>query len=686
MAGITNRLAKESSPYLLQHANNPVDWYPWGDEALEKARKEDKPILVSIGYSACHWCHVMERESFEDAETAEIMNARFINIKIDREERPDLDHIYMDAVQVMTGSGGWPLNVFLTPEGKPFYGGTYFPPVRAFNRPSWKEVLTNISDNFTTRRKEIEEQAGSLLDHLSETNSFGFPLDREILEAPDVFTNDNVETIFQNLMKSADTTLGGFGAAPKFPQSFSIRYLLHYHYYTGNQVALDQALLSLDKMAMGGIYDHLGGGFARYSTDAEWLAPHFEKMLYDNALLLDAYGEAFRLTGKKRYAAVIRDTMGFIERELLSEEGGFYAALDADSEGVEGKYYVWQAAEVRELLQDDAALFMEYYDISDAGNWEHQSILRERSEPEAIAQRYGLSPAALEQRIQASKQRLLTHRQHRIRPQLDDKILLGWNALMNSACSAAYRAVGDDSYLQLAIRNMNFLWEKMKYPDRTAFYHTYKYGTARIPAFLDDYAFLIRALIDLQEVTGDTNYLEKARVLTERVIEEFSEAATGFFYYTGFAQNDVVLRKKEIYDNAVPSGNSIMAWNLYYLGVIFDNVTWRNRGVSLCSNLEKLITKYPGSFGNWARLMLALTKGIPEIALVGENINDFHQDILRIFLPSSIYQSTSTENNHYPLLGGKPLTHEAQVYICRDFTCGQPVKSLQEVQNLIREG
>ncbi len=380
MHKFTNKLVNETSPYLLQHAHNPVNWYPWNEEALELAKKENKPILVSIGYSACHWCHVMERESFEDEATAGIMNDHFVNIKIDREERPDLDHIYMDAVQAMTGSGGWPLNVFLTPEGKPFYGGTYFPPKRAFNRASWQEVLAGVHEAFTQRRNEIDSQAENLTEHLTQSNSFGISSPSET----NFFTKEKSNEAFENIMKNADKVWGGFGRAPKFPQSFVIQYLLRFFHVNGNNEALDQALLSIDKMIDGGIYDQVGGGFARYSTDTEWLAPHFEKMLYDNALLISVISEAYQLTQNERYKEIIEETIEFIRREMMNSQNGFYAALDADSEGEEGKFYVWNFDEVKELLKDDATVFCDFFDISPNGNWERKNILRRKKTKEVF--------------------------------------------------------------------------------------------------------------------------------------------------------------------------------------------------------------------------------------------------------------------------------------------------------------
>ena len=536
----TNRLAGETSPYLLQHAHNPVDWYPWGDEALQKARNENKPILVSIGYAACHWCHVMERESFENEDTARVMNEHFVNIKIDREERPDLDHIYMDAVQAISGSGGWPLNVFLTPDLKPFYGGTYFPPIRAFNRASWTEVLNSIATIFRDKRHEIDSQAENLTQHLQQANDFGIRKENNNFE--EVFSRENTETAFKALMNAADKKEGGFGQAPKFPQTFSIQYLLHYYYYTKNQLALDQACLSLDKMINGGIYDQIGGGFARYSTDAIWLAPHFEKMLYDNALLIIVLAEAYQVTGKELYKKVISDTIKFIEREMLSPEGGFYSALDADSEGVEGKFYVWSKEEIERILRDDAKLYSEYYGITKTGNWEHTNILHVSGDRSVFATAHGLSEVELEEFLRTNSEKLLAERSKRIRPALDDKILLGWNALMNTAYSKAYQAFGDENYKEQAIANMDFLLNRFKKNERELF-HTYKNGVAKYPAFLDDYAFLIQSLIHLQEITGNGHYLVTARKLAELVIEKFGEEESGFFFYTALDQKDILVRK-----------------------------------------------------------------------------------------------------------------------------------------------
>ena len=673
----TNKLINETSPYLLQHAHNPVDWHPWGEEALKKAKNENKPILVSIGYAACHWCHVMERESFEDESTAQIMNEKFVNIKIDREERPDLDHIYMDAVQAMTGHGGWPLNVFLTPDGKPFYGGTYFPPQRAFNRASWKEILSGISEAFKERRNEIDAQAENLTQHLLQSNSFG---QQESVNTPgSVFDKKNTDEAFKNILNSADKVLGGFGTAPKFPQTFTIQFLLRYHSMTRNKEALQQALLSLDKMIDGGIYDQVGGGFARYSTDTEWLVPHFEKMLYDNALIISVLSEAFELTKKERYKEVINESIDFVKRELLYHDAGFYSALDADSEGEEGKFYVWKQEEVYGILKNDAQLFCEYYNITPAGNWEGKNILRVPEHPEIFAAKKGLSTDELKKILQRCKLKLLRIREKRPRPQLDDKIILGWNALMNTACSKAFAATGNEEYKLLAECNIQFLIEKFMKGDSKEFYHTWKNDIAKYPAFLDDYAFLIQALINLHEASANKDWLLKAKEITEFVIENFSEEATGFFFYTHRNQQDVIIRKKEVYDGAVPSGNSVMAYNLHYLSIIFDNNDWYQRSVDMTASLARVITGYPTSFGSWGCLYLEKIYGSNELVVVGKDYKKILKEVIAAFIPHKVLMASHDSDQDFPLLKGKNVKGATQIFLCRDYTCLAPFFSLQDL-------
>jgi uncharacterized protein len=707
----SNHLIHETSPYLLQHAHNPVNWYPWSDEALNKAKEENKPVLVSIGYAACHWCHVMERESFEDEATARIMNENFINIKIDREERPDLDHIYMDAVQAMTGSGGWPLNVFLTPDAKPFYGGTYFPPARAFNRPSWQETLLGVMQAFQEKRNEIDAQAENLTEHLLKSNDFGL----QKLAEEEIFSAGKLDEAVQNIMKSADKDWGGFGKAPKFPQTFSIQFLLRYSYCqkfsklpessktpspqgvpdpaeeagegkeqsSWGEAALQQALLSLDKMIEGGIYDQVGGGFARYSTDTEWLAPHFEKMLYDNALLIAVLSEAYQLTKKERYKEVIEETIVFIQRELLHPENGFYAALDADSEGVEGKFYVWSQEEVQDMLGANADIFCEYYDVTQKGNWEETNILRIKKSMEELATEKEMTMAEVKKIIENGKKQLLEYRNKRVRPLLDDKIILGWNALMNTALSKAFAATGNISYRQLAIDNMQFLLSRFSSKDTNEFFHTWKNEIAKYPAFLDDYAFLIQALIHLQEITADKKWLIKARSITDFVIEHFSEPGTSFFFYTHAGQQDVIVRKKELYDGAVPSGNSVMAYNLFHLSILFDKKDWKERSLSMLLSLGNAITRYPTSFGIWACLLQEVISGTNEIAIVGQVSENLHQELLKQYIPHRIVIISTEPDPGFPHLTGKSSTNPASIYLCRNYTCLQPVFTVNDLISLI---
>jgi uncharacterized protein YyaL (SSP411 family) len=674
----TNRLINETSPYLLQHAHNPVNWFSWTEEAFEKATKEDKPVLVSIGYAACHWCHVMEKESFESLEVASIMNEHFINIKVDREERPDVDHIYMDAVQAITGSGGWPLNVFLTPDKKPFYGGTYFPPQKVFNRPSWKDVLLSIANSYKNQKEDILEQAQNLTLHLQNSS---------IIESSppndDIFNASNIDLAFNTIMKTADREWGGFGRAPKFPQTFTISFLLRYFDIKKNKEALDQALLSLDKMIYGGIFDQIGGGFARYSTDTEWLAPHFEKMLYDNALIVSTLSEAYQLTQNDTYKIAIEESLGFVERELLHGSGGFYSALDADSEGEEGKFYVWSYDEVKEILKEDFELFTEYFDITEKGNWEHKNILHVRKSIKEFGEEKNISRQKLELIIQTDKEKLLNQRAKRVRPGLDDKIILGWNALMNIAYSKAYAATSNSHYKAVAERNMQFLLSA--YSDATALLkHTWKNGKAKYPAFLDDYAYLIAALIELAQITGTQQYLDKAKTLTDTVIENFGDLTSPMFYYTHKAQADILIRKIELYDGATPSANSTMAYNLYRLSIFFNNNEWRNRSEQMIRSIAGISIKYPTSFGVWLSFLFEILSGTKEIVIVGKDWENYVQKILGIYISHKLVQAAEIPTPGYPLLGNKPETSETRIYLCENYACRNPVNTFQEFVSLLQ--
>jgi len=674
---MANQLQFETSPYLLQHAHNPVNWYPWGEEALNLAKQENKPILVSIGYAACHWCHVMERESFEDEATAAYMNAHFVNIKIDREERPDLDHIYMDAVQSMTGSGGWPLNVFLTTDQQPFYGGTYFPPKRMHNRPSWMEILQGIHKNYVENNETILQQAEGLTNHLLKSNAFGINHTSE-KDAPTSYMEEHLHTIAENILLQADTEDGGFGNAPKFPQTFSIIYLLRNHHFFNDESSLNQALLSLNKMIWGGIYDQLGGGFARYSTDRQWQVPHFEKMLYDNALLIMAISEAYQLTNNEHYKSTIQQTMQFIQREMTHTNNGFFSAIDADSEGVEGKFYTWSKAELDELLGEDAALFCTYYQVEAAGNWHegmhehpHTNILWTTHYPEP-------GEKAI---IEKCAEKLMAARNKRIRPQLDDKILLGWNALMITACCKAYAAIGEQTYLDMAIRNIAFLENNLQDRATGCWNHTFKNGQAKIPAFLDDYAYLIQSYIHLQEVTGNSAFLLKAKALTQLVIQQFSEADTGFFYFTPQFQTDILIRKKEVYDGATPSGNAVMCYNLLYLSVLFDEPEWKNRAELLIRSLQHAIIKHPTSFGVSAAVLQQMVIGTQEIVLTGTEANKYISRINKVYLPNKVLQTAVTSENAaaFPMLSNKSFDKEPVVfYLCENYTCKKPLTSFDD--------
>ncbi len=557
----------------------------------------------------------------------------------------------------------------------PFYGGTYFPPRAVYNRPSWKEVLAGVSRSYNERKAEIEQQAESLTRHVAGAGSFGIGQKAgDASPAGSPFVPEILRQIRDRLLASADRREGGFGGAPKFPQTFSIRYLLHYYYYSKDAEALDQACLSLDKMIAGGIFDQLGGGFARYSTDNEWLVPHFEKMLYDNALLVIALSEALQLTGKVAYREAIELTMTFIARELSNGQGAFYSALDADSEGIEGKYYVWDKAEIDILLGEDADLFCAHYGVTEEGNWEGKNILVRAKDLPA-------DPDA-EWRLETARARLLEYRGRRVPPPLDDKILLGWNALMNIACSKAFAALGKEEYRDWALANMGFLRTRLKGEGIHFYYHAYKEG-ARIPAFLDDYAFLIAALLELQEITGDGGYLLEAREILEEVIAHFSEEATGFFYFTHDGQKDLILRKKEMYDGAIPSGNSVMAFNLLYLSLIFDEPALADRARQMAEAVRRMVTGYPGSFGIWATLYQALTYTIPEIAITARRPENARKEFLSQLIPYRVFQSSAQEDTHFPLLRDKPVREVPQFFLCENYTCQPPVNELSALVRLL---
>ncbi len=679
-----NALINETSPYLLQHAYNPVQWYPWGEEALQLAKTKDLPILVSIGYSACHWCHVMERESFEDEETAAFMNQHFINIKIDREERPDLDHIYMDAVQAITGSGGWPLNVFLTTDTKPFYGGTYYPPQKAFNRPSWLDVLFSMSEYWKNKREDVEEQANGLMEHLTKANNLSFKANIAAAGGESFFAMDKCKIIADNILVNADKIEGGFGRAPKFLQTASIQYLLQYAHLSGNSSYKNQALLSLTKMIRGGIYDQLAGGISRYSTDNEWLVPHFEKMLYDNALLVIALCDAYQLTKERIYKEAIESTLQFVTTELYDANGGYYTALDADSEGVEGKFYVWQKEAIDKVLGEDADIFCKYYNVTDAGNWESNNILNVTESIDDFAANHNTTAFSIEQLLKRSVKKLLLERSKRIRPGLDDKILLNCNALLLTAFCKAYAALQNDTYKEKAIGLSAFIQARFSNKEG-GLYHTYKAETARYPAFLDDYAYYIEALIQLQEITGNQEYLLKAKEYTGYVIAHFSDEHANLFFYTADFQKDIILRKTEVYDGATPSANAIMSQNLFFLSIVFDEAAWHSRASRMLESMYTAVEKYPGSFAKWAGIYLLQAAGIEEIAITGPLYESFLKQILEIYIPNKVLQGSNSAFDNMPLLKGRIIEGSTAIYVCHNYSCLAPVFTIDAVGEIFKK-
>ena len=655
----TNDLSKETSPYLLQHAHNPVQWKPWSDTLFATATAADKPILLSIGYAACHWCHVMERESFEDEAVADYMNTHFINIKVDREERPDIDHIYMDALQAMTGSGGWPLNIFLLPNGQPFYGGTYFPPNAMQNRASWMDVLKGVHAAFDSNREKLVEQATHLTAHLLQSN-----IKAQQSQASEVIaTTEEFQMIAQRILQNADTQWGGFGAAPKFPQTFSIQVLFRNYFQNKDQASIVHAIRSIDKMIQGGIYDHVGGGFSRYSVDAMWQAPHFEKMLYDNALILGTLAEAYQITKKPIYQDVIHATFTFLQRELFNGSGGYYAALDADSEGVEGKFYTWSYDELKAIITPEIFdAFIAYYQVTPNGNWEHTNILWTQNELEK----------EWEPAWQNELKKLFDARAVRVRPALDHKVILGWNAMLIVGFCKMNAATGNHLYKKAAIECMDWLESNLYHADENYFYHSIANGIPKAQAFLDDYANLIQAYIQLQEMTGDISYLFKAKKWMDYVLIHFIDEDGLYFYYTASYQKDVIIRKKESYDGAQPSGNALICSSLYYLGQVLDLPQWQLQAEKMIHSIRPSLLQYPGSFGFWAQSFYQMSTGTIELVGVGPTVHESLAALNAPFLPHTIRMLSQVEDDRIPLLKGKKSV-ENQFFICKNSSCSAPM-------------
>lgn len=663
----TNHLINESSPYLLQHAHNPVNWYPWGKEALEKAHRENKNIIVSIGYAACHWCHVMEHECFEDEEVAEYMNRHFVSIKVDREERPDIDQIYMTAVQLLTERGGWPLNCITLSDGRPIYGGTYFP------KAQWLDMLSQVSGFISKYPDKAEEQAKSLTQGI-QNNEMIYSYNAS--DKPEVSISD-LEDVFHFFKMNYDTKNGGLGNAPKFPMPVTLQFLLHFNYLTWDKEALKAVTTTLNKMAAGGIYDQIGGGFSRYSTDESWKVPHFEKMLYDNAQLVSLYAAAYQQTKNPLYKTVVSETLDFINRELTSENGGFYSSLDADSEGVEGKFYTWTQSEIKHILGDKANIVLDYYHVSEKGNWEKsQNILFRVHNDGEIADKYNITEDELINWIFEAKEILLKVRSKRTRPALDDKVLTSWNALMLKGYCDAYRAFDDPEYLRIAIKNAEFLLENMKV-NANGLFRNYKNEKASIPAFLDDYAFTIRAFISLYQVTFDERWLYESLSLTEYAITHFYDSISGMFYYTSDNEPELIARKMEISDNVIPSSNSEMAKNLFILGRYFYKDDFIDMARKMQENIRHHALNGGIYYANWDILLCWLAREPHDVSILGKKYELKRKEFEMHYLPDVFLSGAETEGS-LPILKDKFIEGGTTIYVCRNNTCQRPVNEVNE--------
>lgn len=666
-----NRLIHATSPYLRQHAHNPVDWYPWNEEALTKAKAEDKPILVSIGYSSCHWCHVMERESFENADIAALMNEHFVCIKVDREERPDIDQIYMDAVQAMKINGGWPLNVFLTPDQKPFYGGTYFPP------PRWTSVLTQLQRAFRDRRQEIDESAEDLTRHLNTSDTHRF------VSAPNLeFPWKTMQQAFDVLRGRFDAQWGGIDKAPKFVMPAIWQWLALFQHAEQHAEADAMLHLTLQKMSDAGLYDQLGGGFARYSVDGEWFAPHFEKMLYDNGQLLSLYATGHQIAAKARYAEILTETFQWLVSDMQHPQGGFYSALDADSEGMEGRYYVWTYAEWEAALPEGSTQLANFYSLEKEGNWEHGfSILkRPANVDEWISQN---APATdFYQHLRSAKRMLLNIREKRLRPGLDDKILTGWNALTVTGLVRASLATANHDMLEAAARAMQFIETHLTNEGRLL--RSFKDYSNSTEAFLEDYAALIEAYVELYQATFDEAHLTKAEQLTTYVFSHFYDAEDGYFHFTSHGSEKLIARKKEIFDNVIPSSNALMAGNLLTLSTLLDKTVWRETARQMTSGLSNLIAQEPVYLSQWAQVFARLARGITEVVITGPKALDYRREMGRQYLPFAVFCGASGAST-LPLLRERISTDEVtRIYVCQNNTCRQPVTSVAEALQVIK--
>ncbi len=672
----TNKLIHERSPYLQQHAHNPVQWYPWGNEALEKAKSDDKLIIISIGYSTCHWCHVMERESFENEETAAIMNKYFVCIKVDREERPDIDQVYMDAVQLMTGHGGWPLNCITLPDQRPIYGATYFP------RAQWHDVLLQLANFYTTDREKCIQYAEELTQGIHRMEGIGSKPNENKL------ATINLKSIFESWSKQFDETYGGPSRVPKFPLPNTYEFLLQLLYHSQqqnilsedqNQLLKKHIQLTLKQIAYGGIYDQLGGGFARYSTDMEWKIPHFEKMLYDNAQLVSLYSNAYKYMPDELYRNIVKETVDFIARELTSSEGGFYSALDADSEGEEGKFYVWTKEEIEKELGVNALIFKNYFNVNEKGYWENENYILLRNESDAtIAQRHHLSVEQLQKIIAECKQQLMKVREKRIRPGLDNKRICSWNALMMKGYLDAYTALDQIAYLKTTQLNAEFILKHLSSHDGGLLRHAGHNGEA----FLDDYAFSIEAFISLYQCTFNESYLKQAHTWTEYVLKNFFDKASGLFYYTSSNGETLIARKFELQDNVIPSSNSAMAKNLFILSRYFTLTEYETIAQKMLLHLIKEVEMHTPWYSNWGQFAMYVNNNFYEVCICGSKAKILNQDFLKSYYPNLLIAGAEKESD-LPILKNKIIDNENLIYVCTNNACLAPAKSVNEALSLI---
>ncbi|MDZ4668159.1 MAG: thioredoxin domain-containing protein [bacterium] len=661
----TNALIHASSPYLLQHAHNPVNWQEWSDDISEQARREDKLILVSIGYSSCHWCHVMEHECFEKEDTAALMNKHFICVKIDREERPDIDQIYMDAVQLLTGRGGWPLNVFTLPDGRPLHGGTYFP------KQEWERVLQSLANFYEDKREEAYEFATNLSNGIKRLDQFTMGLNTQ-----DLFPN--IMSLLDKWKLQFDLKWGGYNWSPKFPLPNQWELFMGIHHISKDIIFKEACQITLNKMYEGGLFDHLAGGFARYSTDAFWKVPHFEKMLYDNAQLMGTYAMAAKYFQNETFAKVVLQIHQFIQHEMCNDEGAFYSALDADSEGVEGKYYVWSQEEINEYLDENAALFSAYYSVEKHGNWEEGNILFRTSSIDTISENFRLEPNEIEKKIANCKKLLLLERSKRIAPGLDDKIICSWNALMIKGYAQAYQFLGDESYLVQAQKSMNHLlkWSV----DGNQVYRILKNGKKSISGFAEDYACLIDALICLFEAGGNENYLWQAKELSDHCLAYFYDTHSGLFFFTTKEQKTIVTRKIEINDDVIPSSNSILAKCLYRLAFYFENSNYEEIQEKMLQTIAEKMNKFPNGFSNWMQLIAWKEKGFTQVILSGPQALEWEKSLNKNFNYQTLIHVLKKESK-IPLFIGKTISKtETTAWICKGRTCSLPLQNLDQIE------